>query len=214
MTEARSSGNLWRTARGGAFRLASSLGAADAARGVFFLRERGRAAGGAQRLRLLASIAIDGHGFESQFPCLKIGLHDVFHGGVVRQVYGLGYRAGDERLRGRHHFQMAHIMDGTRSLAGLERAVENGEMLVLHMGRAFDGAGRVDVADDGVGLLVRVGKLEQRRRDRLLTILIMPPPTSFLYFTSARSGSMPVVSQSIMKPMVPVGARTVTWALR
>jgi hypothetical protein len=48
----------------------------------------------------------------------------------------------------------------------------------------------------------------------LLTILIMPPPTSFLYFTSARSGSMPVVSQSIMKPMVPVGASTVTCALR
>src|SRR2546430_647342 len=36
----------------------------------------------------------------------------------------------------------------------------------------------------------------------------MPPPTSFLYFTRARSGSMPVVSQSIMKPMVPVGAST------
>ena len=48
----------------------------------------------------------------------------------------------------------------------------------------------------------------------LLTILMTPPPTSFLYFTSARSGSMPVVSQSIMKPMVPVGAITVVWALR
>ena len=48
----------------------------------------------------------------------------------------------------------------------------------------------------------------------LLTILIMPPPTSFLYLTRARSGSMPVVSQSIMKPMVPVGARTVTCELR
>ena len=47
-----------------------------------------------------------------------------------------------------------------------------------------------------------------------LTILIMPPPTSFLYLTSAMSGSMPVVSQSIMKPIVPVGASTVTWLLR
>ncbi len=44
----------------------------------------------------------------------------------------------------------------------------------------------------------------------LLTILITPPPTSRLCFTSARSGSIPVVSQSIMKPMVPVGASTVT----
>ena len=48
----------------------------------------------------------------------------------------------------------------------------------------------------------------------LLTILIIPPPTNFLYLIRARSGSMPVVSQSIMKPMVPVGASTVTWELR
>ena len=47
-----------------------------------------------------------------------------------------------------------------------------------------------------------------------LTIFSMPPPTSFLYLTSAMSGSMPVVSQSIMKPMVPVGASTVTCPLR
>ena len=39
-----------------------------------------------------------------------------------------------------------------------------------------------------------------------LTICMTPPPTSFLNLTSEKSGSMPVVSQSIMKPMVPVGA--------
>ena len=47
-----------------------------------------------------------------------------------------------------------------------------------------------------------------------LTIFSMPPPTSFLYLTSAMSGSMPVVSQSIMKAMVPVGASTEICALR
>ena len=47
-----------------------------------------------------------------------------------------------------------------------------------------------------------------------LTICIDPPPTSFLNFTSEKSGSMPVVSQSIMKPMVPVGASTEACALR
>ena len=41
-----------------------------------------------------------------------------------------------------------------------------------------------------------------------------PPPASFLNFTSAKSGSMPVVSQSITRPIVPVGAMTVAWALR
>src|ERR1051325_2934443 len=47
----------------------------------------------------------------------------------------------------------------------------------------------------------------------VLTIFIIPPPTSFLYFTSAMSGSTPVVSQSIMKPIVPVGAGTGAWSL-
>ena len=42
-----------------------------------------------------------------------------------------------------------------------------------------------------------------------LTILSIPPPASCLYFTRAMSGSMPVVSQSIRKLIVPVGARTV-----
>jgi hypothetical protein len=35
-----------------------------------------------------------------------------------------------------------------------------------------------------------------------------------LNFTSAKSGSMPVVSQSMTRPIVPVGAITVVWALR
>ena len=47
-----------------------------------------------------------------------------------------------------------------------------------------------------------------------MTILIIPPPTSFLYLTSAMSGSTPVVSQSIMNAIVPVGASTEIWLLR
>ena len=41
-------------------------------------------------------------------------------------------------------------------------------------------------------------------------ILKYPPPASFLNFTNAKSGSTPVVSQSITSPIVPVGAITVT----
>ena len=58
---------------------------------------------------------------------------------------------------------MPHVGDGARALGRLERAIEDGEMLVLNMRRAFDGAGSVDVADDGVGLIVGVAELEQRR---------------------------------------------------
>ena len=41
-------------------------------------------------------------------------------------------------------------------------------MLVFDMRRAFDGAGRVDVADDGVRLIVIVAQLEQRRGHGLI----------------------------------------------
>jgi acylaminoacyl-peptidase len=40
------------------------------------------------------------------------------------------------------------------------------------------------------------------------------PDGTFVYFLSAKSGSIPVVSQSITRPMVPVGAMTVVWELR
>ena len=47
-----------------------------------------------------------------------------------------------------------------------------------------------------------------------LTIVICPPPTSSLNFTREKSGSMPVVSQSIRNEIVPVGASTVACAFR
>ena len=47
-----------------------------------------------------------------------------------------------------------------------------------------------------------------------LTIVMFPPPTSSLNLTSEKSGSMPVVSQSMRKEIVPVGASTVACALR
>ena len=47
-----------------------------------------------------------------------------------------------------------------------------------------------------------------------LAIVMFPPPTSSLYLTSEKSGSMPVVSQSIRNEIVPVGASTVACALR
>jgi hypothetical protein len=51
-------------------------------------------------------------------------------------------------------------------------------------------------------------------RTDALAILKYPPPASFLNFTSAKSGSIPVVSQSISRPIVPVGAITVVCAFR
>ena len=68
--------------------------------------------------------------------------------------------------------------------------------------------------DDALDFRVAVTQPAQGSGTVRLTIFSMPPPARSLYFTSAMSGSMPVVSQSIRKAMVPVGASTVTCALR
>ena len=60
---------------------------------------------------------------------------------------------------------MAHVVDGTGALGGLEGAVEHSKVLGLERGRAFDGAGGVDVANDGVDLGVVVAELEERGGD-------------------------------------------------
>ena len=152
----------------------------DCGRGIALLGERSRGAGRAQRLRLLASITVNGHSLQPQLPCLEIRLHDVFDGGILRQVHCLGDGAGDERLRRRHHFQMAHVVDGPRPLGRLERAVKDGKMLVLDIGRAFDGPGRVNVRDNLVSFVVIVPQLEQSRRHSIVHDLDHPATNQLL----------------------------------
>ena len=109
---------------------------------------------------------------------------------------------------------MTLVVDRPRAVGRAERAVEHGEVLVLEPGRALNRLLGVDVLGDGLDLVVAVREVLERLVIVLLTILIMPPPTRRLYLMSAMSGSMPVVSQSIMKPIVPVGASTVACAFR
>ena len=106
-------------------------------------------------------------------------------------------------------------MDRALAAGGLERAVEHRQVLVLEERRPLDRLVLVDVVDDRLDLGLRCSRACSSAIGTVpLTIFISPPPTSFLYLTSAMSGSTPVVSQSIMKPMVPVGASTVACALR
>ena len=180
---------------------------------------RGRALalvlGRGQRLRALAAVAVHGDGLEAEAPGLDVGVRDVLRRRVGRHVDGLGDGAGEEGLHRRHHLDVAHVVDRALAVGGREGAVEDGEVLGLEVRRALDRLLLVDVLDDVLDLSGAVARacLSVPGTD-WLTIFITPPPTSFLYLTSAMSGSMPVVSQSIMKPMVPVGASTVTWLLR
>ncbi len=63
-------------------------------------------------------------------------------------------------------------------------------------------------------LVFRVAQRAQGRGHGAVDDLEVAATASFLNFTSAKSGSMPVVSQSMTRPIVPVGAMTETWALR
>ena len=109
---------------------------------------------GVQRLRALRAVAINRNRLDALAPALGVSLGDILHCGFVRQVHGLRNRAGEERLRGRHHLDVAHVMDRSRTLGRLEAAIEDRQVLRLDARRAFDGSGRVDVADDRVDLVV------------------------------------------------------------
>ena len=124
-------------------------------------------------------------------------------------------RAGEERLGGGHHRDVGLPGDAARAVARRERTVEDRQVLGLQVGGAFD---RVVARRCSRGSTRSPAGRSRASRAPAgtvwLTILSMPPPASCLYFTRAMSGSMPVVSQSIMKLIVPVGASTVAWALR
>ena len=128
----------------------------------------------AQRLRFLAPIAIDSHGLQAQLPGLKIGFHDLFDRGRLRQIDRLRNRPRDERLRRRHHPQVSHVMNAACSLSRFERAIKHRQMLIFHVRRALNRSRRVNVTDNRIRLIMIVPKLEQRRRHRLIDNLYHP----------------------------------------
>ena len=118
-----------------------------------------------QRLRQLRAVAVERVGLERELPRQHVGRLAVLDRRVVRHVDGLGDRARDERLRRRHHADVA--VDREIALAGAAArvgAVEHGVVLGLQMRRAFDRHGAADV--DVGGLDLALGEAEMRRAGR------------------------------------------------
>ena len=91
-----------------------------------------------QRLRQLGAVAVERVGLQRQPPGEHVGVLAVLDRGVVRHVDGLGDRAGDERLRRRHHADVA--LDREVALADPAAgvgAVEHRIVLGLQVRRAF-----------------------------------------------------------------------------
>src|SRR6185437_6804924 len=95
--------------------------------------------GDVEGLGALGAVAVDGDGLEAEAPGFGVGLGDVVCGAVGGEVDGLGDGAGEEGLGGGHHLDVTLPGDGAGALGGLEGAVEDGEVLGLDGGRAFDG---------------------------------------------------------------------------
>ena len=107
---------------------------------------------GVQGLRALAAVAVDGDRLQALLPPFHVDAGDLLGRGVGRQVDGLGDRAGEEGLDGAHHPDVAHVVDRARAVQRPEGAVEDGQVLLLEAGRAFDRPLLVHVVHDRVDL--------------------------------------------------------------
>ena len=118
-----------------------------------------------QRLGELGAVAVERVGLERELPGQQVGRLAVLDRGVVRHVDGLGDRARDERLRRRHHADVA--LDREIALADLAArvgAVEHRVVLGLQVRRALDRHRAADV--DVAGLDLALGEAEVRRAGR------------------------------------------------
>ncbi len=100
---------------------------------------------GVERLGAFATVPVDGDGFEPEFPRLDVGLHDLIDGALLRHVDRLRDGTGEERLHRRHHLDVAHVMDGAQTAGGTDGTIEDRQVFLSKVRRAFDGAVFVDV---------------------------------------------------------------------
>ena len=121
-----------------------------------------------QRLRELGAVAVERVGLERQLPGEQVRRLAVLDRGVVRHVDGLGDRAGDERLRRRHHLDVA--LDREVALADLAArvgAVEHRIVLGLEVRRALDRHRAADVDVRGLDLALAEAQVREQVEARL-----------------------------------------------
>ena len=117
-----------------------------------------------ERLADLAVVAVDGQRLQAELPALEVDPLDLLDGGAFRHVDRLADRAGQVRLDGGHHPDVAHRAD--RALA--HRAVEHLVVLGPQPGGVHHVAVLGDVLGDRLDLLVRVAEVLQRARHGLV----------------------------------------------
>ncbi|OIQ66908.1 hypothetical protein GALL_515200 [mine drainage metagenome] len=124
-----------------------------------------------QRLRQFRAVAVERVGLQRELPGQQVGGFAILHRGIVRHVDRLGDRARDERLRRRHHADVAfHAEIALADLAARVGAIEHAVVFGLQMRRAFHRhrAADVDVRslDLALGESNRGEEVEIRRGNR------------------------------------------------
>ena len=132
--------------------------------------------GDGQRLADLAVVAVDRERLQAELPALEVDLLDVLDGGRLGHVHGLGDRAGQHRLHGGHHPDVAHRAD--RALA--HRAVEHLVVLGPEAGGVHHVAVLGDVLGDGFDLFGLVAEVLQGAGDGLVDDLHGPAADQLL----------------------------------
>ena len=121
-----------------------------------------------QGLRQLRAVAIERVGFECQFPRQHVGLFAVLNRRVVRHVDGLRDGARDERLRRRHHVDVARDREKAFALAAARiGAVEHGQMFGLNERCAFERHRPADVLVGGFDVAFREAEVGEEIKRRI-----------------------------------------------
>jgi CDP-glycerol glycerophosphotransferase len=132
--------------------------------------------GGRQWLADFAVVPVDGERLEAELPALHIDGFDVIDRGRLRQVHGLGDRAAQARLDGRHHPHVPHRADGPLA----HRAVEHLIVLRVQAGRVDHVPVLGDVLGDRLDLLGLVAENLERPRHCLVDDLHGPAADQLL----------------------------------
>ncbi len=121
---------------------------------------------------MLGTIAVQGVGFEAQFPGHAVTFGNFLHVGFVGQIDGFGNGTGKEGLGCRHHADMTMGVDkALANFAALVGAVEHGVVLGLKPGSPFNGHGATDVVVGSVNLLPAVAQRAQEVETGVVVLL-------------------------------------------
>ena len=130
-----------------------------------------------ERLAEFGAVAIEGVGLQAETPGQEIRVLAILYRGAVRHVDGFGNRAGNERLRRRHHANVAlrgEIPLADPAAQGLAQS-KTGRCSSFRYGRAFQGHRAAAIGVRGVDILFRETEMAEQVEAQIIEQRIGKP---------------------------------------